>query len=77
MAMRECADTLKRWNCDENYPIIASYTYNAENLTKAHPNDGRSVQTVDVRLRQSMPRYSLPLGTQRFRICIRKQKKTN
>ncbi len=34
MAMRECADTLKRWNCDENYPIIASYTYNAENLTK-------------------------------------------
>lgn len=34
MAMRECSDTLKRWNCDENYPIIASYTYNAENLTK-------------------------------------------
>lgn len=34
MAMRECADTLKRWNCDENYPIIASYTCNAENLTK-------------------------------------------
>ena len=34
MAMRECADTLKRWNCDENYPIIASYTYNADNLTK-------------------------------------------
>lgn len=34
MAMLECADTLKRWNCDENYPIIASYTYNAENLTK-------------------------------------------
>lgn len=34
MAMRECADTLKRWNCDESYPIIASYTYNADNLTK-------------------------------------------
>lgn len=34
MAMRECADTLKRWNCDTNYPIIASYTYNSDNLTK-------------------------------------------
>ncbi len=34
MAMRECADTLKKWNADENYPIIASYTYNSENLTK-------------------------------------------
>ena len=34
MAMRECADTLKKWNCDESYPIIASYTYNSDNLTK-------------------------------------------
>lgn len=34
MAMKECADTLKRWNCDTDYPIIASYTYNADNLDK-------------------------------------------
>lgn len=33
-AMRECADTLKRLNCDTSYPIIASYTYNPDNLTK-------------------------------------------
>ncbi len=34
LAMRECADTLKRWNCDTSYPIIASYTYNKDNLDK-------------------------------------------
>ena len=34
LAMKECADTLKRWNCDTNYPIIASYTYNKDNLDK-------------------------------------------
>lgn len=34
MAMRECADVLNKWNCDENYPVIPSYTYNAENLDK-------------------------------------------
>lgn len=34
LAMRECADILKRWNCDTNYPIIASYTYNKDNLDK-------------------------------------------
>lgn len=34
LAMRECAETLKKQNCDESYPIIASYTYNSENLTK-------------------------------------------
>lgn len=32
MAMKECADTLKRWNCDTNYPVIPSYTYNVKNL---------------------------------------------
>lgn len=34
LAMRECAETLKRWNCDTSYPIIASYTYNSDNLDK-------------------------------------------
>lgn len=34
MAMRECADCLKRWNCDTNYPIVPSYTYNKDNLDK-------------------------------------------
>lgn len=34
LAMRECADILKRWNCDTDYPIIASYTYNKDNLDK-------------------------------------------
>lgn len=34
LAMRECADYLKRWNCDTSYPIIASYTYNKDNLDK-------------------------------------------
>lgn len=34
MAMRECAETLKKYECDENYPIIASYTYNVDNLQK-------------------------------------------
>lgn len=34
LAMKECAETLKRWNCDVSYPIIASYTYNSDNLTK-------------------------------------------
>lgn len=34
LAMKECADMLKRWNCDVNYPIVPSYTYNAENLEK-------------------------------------------
>ncbi|MCM1194690.1 MAG: DegV family protein [Corallococcus sp.] len=33
-AMRECADTLIKQHCDENYPIIASYTYNSDNLEK-------------------------------------------
>lgn len=34
MAMRECNEYLKRWNCNTDYPIIASYTYNAQNLDK-------------------------------------------
>lgn len=32
MAMKECADTLKRWNCDTSYPVVPSYTYNVANL---------------------------------------------
>ena len=34
LAMKECADTLNKWHCDTNYPIIASYTYNKDNLDK-------------------------------------------
>jgi len=33
-AMRECADTLIKQNCDTSYPIIASYTYDDSNLHK-------------------------------------------
>lgn len=34
MAMKECAETLNNWHCDTNYPIIASYTYNKDNLDR-------------------------------------------
>lgn len=33
-AMRECVETLIKQNCDENYPIIASYTYNVDNIKR-------------------------------------------
>ena len=50
MAMRECADTLKKWNCDESYPIIASYTYNSDNLTKL-------IEMTDERYKPLMSEY--------------------
>ena len=31
-AMKALANCLKEFNCDENYPIVASYTYNPANL---------------------------------------------
>lgn len=34
LAMKECVDYLQRWNCDPNYPVVPSYTYNSANLDK-------------------------------------------
>lgn len=33
-AMVYLANTLKEMNCDENYPIVAAYTYNKDNVDK-------------------------------------------
>lgn len=50
LAMRECADMLKRWNCDVNYPIVPSYTYNVENLVKL-------IEVTDEQYRPAMIEY--------------------
>ena len=48
-AMTAVANTLSSYNCDENYPIVPTYTYNKENLdTLVEMTDGKYIsQMID------------------------------